>query len=584
MDVLRSPICSVMGHVDHGKSSVLDYIRSTNIVKKEAGAITQAIGASIVPIKTLREICGRCLKDLKEDYFSVPGLLFIDTPGHAAFTNLRKRGGNLADIAVVVIDINEGLKPQTIEAIQILKQYKTPFVVAANKIDLLQGFRSSPNQSVIQTIGSLQADANQKIETKLYELVGALHEQGFESERFDRVTDYTKQVAIVPISALAGDGLPEMLMIVATLAQKFLESSLHFDLEAPAKGTVLEVKEEQGMGKSLDVIIYDGNLKVGDTIVVGTQGEPIVTKVRALFEPDEHAEMMDKKSKYQSVKQVFAATGVKIAAPNLDGAVSGMPIVATDNPEETSEKMKEEIEEVVFETDEEGIIVKADSLGSLEALARILQEEGFSIRKATVGEISKKDISDAETNLEKDPKDAIILGFNVKDVENESVPVLTSNVIYTLIENFKEWRQKKQEEIEFQKLEGITMPAKLEFLPNHTFRQNNPAIIGVEVISGKLKPNVDIMNKDGVVLGTLKKIQKDNKSANELEKGDQGAVAIEGPTVGRQFEEGEILYVSINEETFRKFKDAKDIIKGDLKALLKEFAEIKRKGDPVWGV
>ncbi|MFT4326805.1 MAG: translation initiation factor IF-2 [Candidatus Woesearchaeota archaeon] len=584
MNQIRSPICSVMGHVDHGKSSVLDFIRNTNIVAREAGAITQAIGASIVPIATLRDICGKCLKDIKDDYFTVPGLLFIDTPGHAAFTNLRKRGGNLADIAILVVDINEGMKPQTLEAIQILRQYKTPFVVAANKVDLMKGFKSNPNQSVLKSIKDLPQDAQYQLDTKLYELVGTFHENGFESERFDRVTDYTKQVAIVPTSALKGDGLPELLMIVASLAQKFLEKSLHFDLAAPAKGTILEVKDEQGMGTSLDVILYDGSLQAGDTVVIGTTSEPIITKVRCLFEPAPHTEMMDAKSKYKAVKQVFAATGVKVSGPNMLGAVAGMPFrgVGKDQtPEEVAENMKEDIESVQLETDEEGIIVKADSLGGLEALVRILKEEGFTIRRATVGEISKKDVAEAQAN--DNPLDKIILGFNIKQTE-EDVPVLTSNVIYTLVENFKVWQKDTKKALEFKKLEALTQPAKIEYLQNHTFRQSNPAIIGVEILAGTLKPNTQLMDADGKVLGNLKQVQKDNKSASEAVKGDQVAVAIEGVTAGRQIEEGMILYADLKESEFIRYKDAKDCIEGDYKALLKEIAEIKRKQNPVWGV
>lgn len=585
IEEMRSPICSVMGHVDHGKSSLLDYIRKTNIVAREAGAITQAIGASIVPIETLREICGKCLKDLKREYFTVPGLLFIDTPGHAAFTNLRKRGGNLADIAILVININEGCKPQTIEAIKILKQYKTPFVIAANKVDLMQGFRSNPTQPIIQNVSQRDQRLITEFETKVYEIVGKLHDEGFESERFDRIQDYTKQIAIVPISALTGDGIPELLMIVAGLAQKFLEKALHFDINAPGKGTILEVKEEQGMGTSMDVIVYDGNIKTGDTIVVGTLGEPIVTKVRCLFEPAPHNEMMDKKTKYQAVKQVFAATGVKISGPDLDGAMAGMPIlVANDNVEAAKESIVHDIDEVIFEGDEQGIVVKADSLGSLEALVRTLREAGFSIKKASVGEISKKDLADAEACLDGDPLDGAIIGFNLKPVEDEDIKVITSNVIYTLIDDFEAWRKLKHNQMELKKLDGLTKPAKFEYLQNHTFRQNNPAVIGVEVLAGKLSPGIDIMNRDGLVLGKMKQVQKDNKSVNNVKKGEQVAVSIEGVTTGRQIEEGDILYAALTENEFRKLKEAKEFLEGEDKALLKEIADIMRKQNPVWGV
>lgn len=586
---MRSPICAVMGHVDHGKSSVLDFVRESSVVTREAGGITQAIGASIVPSHTLKNLCIKTLGKVNEEQFKIPGLLFIDTPGHAAFTNLRKRGGNLADIAILVVDINEGLMPQTIEALQILKQYKTPFVIAANKIDLFPQFRSNPKQSVLKTINQQQPATIQQFETKFYELVGKIYEHmQMEADRFDRVSDFTKQLAIVPTSAKQGDGLAELLMIVSGLAQKFLEKNLEHDIGAPAKGTILEVKEEQGIGTALDVIIYDGNIKTGDIVVAGTMNGVVSSKVRCLFEPAPMSDMMDKKSKYKAIKQAFAATGVKIAGPGLDDVVAGMPIRVV-GPNETidsvSEKILEEVDEVTVDTDDEGIVVKADSLGSLEALTGMLRAEGISVRKATVGEISRKDFADAESSLEKDRLHSVILGFNIKQPEeHEGVSVFTSNVIYSLIDNFKEWTLIEKKKIELEKLAGIPKPAKVEFLKNHTFRQSNPAVIGVEVLGGKLTSGGRIMSKTGQPIGTVKQIQKDNKSVTEAVKGDQVAISIDGATVGRQIEEEDIMYSAIIESDFLKFKKIREFLLEDEKEVLKEIAEIMRENNPVWGV
>ena len=399
---IRSPLCVVLAHVDHGKTSILDKIRGSAIAASEAGGITQAIGASIIPLATIKKICGKLLETLKMK-FTIPGLLFIDTPGHASFTSLRKRGGNLADIAVLVIDINEGVKPQTTESIEIIKQYKTPFVIAANKIDLISGWKSS-DESLLVNINKQSPTIQQLLDKKIYELVGKLSELGFDSERFDRVDDFTKRIAIIPTSARTGEGIPELLMVITGLAQRFLESSLKFDVEKNAKGTILEVKEEKGIGKSIDVIIYDGSLKRNDTIVIGTLAEPIVTKVKGLFEPMPLKEMRDKKSKFKPVNEAHASTGVKILATDIDEVLSGMPIrsCASDEIENVKKEIKEEVEEVLIQTDKEGIVVKADSLGSLEALARLLKEKGIQISKVSVGNITKKDISDAEANYEKD--------------------------------------------------------------------------------------------------------------------------------------------------------------------------------------
>ena len=502
----RRIMVTFVGHVDHGKSSILDKVRGTAVAEREAGKITQAIGASIIPIETIKRVCGELLDALKQN-LTIPGFLFIDTPGHAAFTNLRKRGGNLADIAVVVIDINEGIMPQTLEAIEILKQYKTPFIIALNKIDLLSGWQSK-QKFLIPNIAEQQQTTQQLVETKLYELVGKLAELGFESERFDRIEDYTKQIAIVPTSATSGDGIAELLMVITGLAQKYMESCLKCDTEGYAKGTILEVKEEKGIGKSLDVIIYDGKLKRNDTIVIGGLNEAIVTKVRSLFEPAALAEMRDKRSKFQSVPEVTAAIGVKVSAPDIEEAVAGMP-VRSCNPaeaEKAKEEIQKEVSEVVVEKDKEGIVIKADSLGSLEALTKLLKEDDIQIKRASIGNISKKDISEAEANIDRDPLLAAILGFNIKNGARETgnVKIITSEIIYTLIEEYKRWKEGKRKNIEAAELDNLVMPCKVEVLKGYIFRQSNPAIVGVDVLAGTLKTNMPLMKEQGKNITTVK--------------------------------------------------------------------------------
>ena len=592
-DQLRSPICTVLGHVDHGKSSILDAIRGSAIISKEAGGITQAIGASIIPFHTIKKICGKMLDSMKMN-FTIPGLLFIDTPGHAAFTSLRKRGGSLADIAIVVIDINEGFKPQTIESINILKQSKTPFIIAANKIDLTHNWRSA-KKPILANINEQQADTITHIEKKLYELVGQIHEQ-FEipAERFDRVDDFTKTIAIVPCSAKTQEGIAELIMVMTGLAQKYLEKNLHIDLEATAKGTVLEIKEEKGLGKTMDVILYDGSLHVGDTIIVGHTEGPIVAKVRALFEPAALAEMRDKKSKFASMKEVHAATGVKISAPGTEEVIAGMPIWGMTKPDEDKvEKVKasiqKDIEAAIMETEEQGIIIKADSLGSLEAMQKLLQENDIPIRKAAIGDITRKDIVDAESNIEQDPMTAVILGFNIQpgdDIKgvSEQVKILCNDVIYRLIEDYEAWKKEQTAKIEAKDLEVLTRPAKLEIMRGYIFRQNNPAVFGCHVMGGKVKNNDPLMKKDGKEIGSISAMQKDSENVKQAGKNAQVAVSMKGVTVGRQVNEGDILYTSIPEEHFRKLKELKKYLSEDEVEVIKEIMKIKREKSPVWGV
>ena len=587
MEKIRSPICTVLGHVDHGKSKILDTIRGSNILAKEAGGITQAIGASMIPLDVIKKKCGDLLQKMNLN-FTIPGLLFIDTPGHAAFTSLRKRGGNIADIAILVIDINEGTKPQTIEAIEILKVSKTPFIVAANKIDLIHGWKSDPKVHILDNITRQSEQVTTLIETKMYELVGKLSEFELNSERFDRVQDFTKQIAIVPVSAETGEGIPSLLMVVAGLAQKYLENNLQVATDTGAKGTILEIKEEKGLGKTMDIIIYDGTLKKDDILVIGNIDNPIQTKVKMLLEPESMGEMRDKKTKYKMCRQVYAATGVRVVAPDVDDVISGMPVrsCTVDELEETIKEIQDEVESAMIETDHEGIIIKADTIGSLEAMTNLLKEREIPIKKASVGNISKKDLVDANANIEKNPEYAIILGFNVEDKSGfcmENVKVITDKIIYKILDDFDEYLKKFKEEQEKKELDGLTYPAKFEILKGYIFRQSNPAICGVHIIEGKIKVGTSVL-KDGKVISEIKSINKEKESINSAEKGDEVAISMPGMTLGRQADEEDILYSAINEDEYRRFKKLKKFLKEKEIEVLKEIANQMRKGNIVWGV
>ncbi len=185
---LRQPIVAVLGHVDHGKTSLLDYVRGTAIVQREAGAITQHIGATEVPFETVSNICGPLLK---EGTTTLPGLLFIDTPGHHSFTTLRSRGGALADLAILVVDITEGFKPQTIESINILKQQQTPFILALNKVDKLPGWRTLPG-SFLANRENQSSTAKQNFQARMYEIIGELGLHDFDSALFSEIQDFQK--------------------------------------------------------------------------------------------------------------------------------------------------------------------------------------------------------------------------------------------------------------------------------------------------------------------------------------------------------------------------------------------------------
>ena len=586
---LRNLIVTVVGHVDHGKTTLLDSIRNTAIVESEPGKITQCIGCSQIPLDVVKKISGKLLQALKLD-IKIPGFILLDTPGHAAFTNIRKRGGNLADIAILVVDVSEGIKPQTEESINILKNYKTPFVVALNKIDLMQGWQSNPSITLLENFQAQNDQIKVLIEKKLYEVVGKLSELGFNSERFDRVEDYTKQIAIIPISAKTKEGLPELLMVMTGLSQKFLESSLSVNAQDYAKGTVLEVKEEKGLGTTADVIIYDGTLRQNDTIVIGSLGDPVVSRVKTMFIPPPMVEMRDKKAKFRPIKEAVAAIGIKISGPGMDDVVAGMPLRSCEpsQVDKVKEEIKKEVEEVIIETDRQGIVTKADSLGSLEALIKLLKEKNIDIKKATIGNISKKDISDAEASYEKDPLHSVLLGFNVSTNPDVKVPdnvmVISGNIIYKIIEDFEKWQSEQKKLLESREMDYLVKPCKIMLLRGYVFRQSNPAVAGVEVSGGVLKSGIQLMKKDGNTLTFVKGMQHEQETIEKAEKGKQVAVSMPDVTIGRQLHEGDVLYSVIPEEQFRKYKEYKRLLSHDEIEILREIAEIMRQNNPMWGV
>ncbi|MCK5485747.1 MAG: translation initiation factor IF-2, partial [Desulfobacterales bacterium] len=433
---------------------------------------TQHIGATEVPIDVIANKCG---DPGLADKFIVPGLLFIDTPGHHAFTSLRSRGGALADLAVVIVDINEGFKPQTIESLEILKRFKTPFVVVANKIDRIHGWNPQKNMPFLPTYNKQSEHVRNSLDNKLYEIVGELYNVGFNSDRYDRVTDFQKTIGVIPISAVTGEGSPDILMVLLGLAQKFLDSNLHYDAEGPGVGTVLEVKEERGLGMTMDIILYDGTMRKGNKLVVGSLGEPIQTKIRALLKPQPLSEI-HAEEKFKQVSKVTAAIGVKISAPNLDNALAGAPVrvVTPDTVEDIVQEIREEIEAVQIHTDANGIMIKADTIGSLEALVNELQKEDITIRKADIGDISHRDI--VEVSAIEDPLNSVIVGFNVgilpdakEKMQTSGIKLFMSDVIYTLIDDYKDWVKEQKEESEKNISEMIIKAGQFRIMPDCTF-------------------------------------------------------------------------------------------------------------------
>ena len=579
----RQPIVSVLGHVDHGKTSLLDFIRGTAVVSRESGAITQHIGATEVPIDVIYNVCGDLLTSKK---FTLPGLLFIDTPGHHAFTTLRSRGGSLADLAVLIVDVNEGFRPQTHESVNILKQYKTPFIIAANKIEKISGWQKG--KGIAKTrIESQRAPTKTLFEEKLYDLIGIIYDKGFESDIYYNVKDFKKALPIIPISAKTGEGIPELLMVLVGLAQRFLEEQLTTESGA-GKGTVLEVKEDVGLGTTVDAIIYSGTIRKEDTLIFGTQDEPLITKIKALLKPKPLDEIRDPRERFDNINEVHAACGIKISATNLDNVVPGAPLrVAHDDIDELIREIKEQ-SKVNIELDKDGIFIKADTIGSLEALVKESRDKGIHIRKAEIGNVSKRDIVEASAYI--NPLEKIIFSFNVKvlpeakeELAGTNVTLFDEDVIYTIMENYDVWVEKKKAELERERRQDYIHPGMIKFLPEYVFRVSHPAVIGVRVLAGRIKDGMRLMRENGKVIGTIRGIQSENKSVEEAIQGQEVAISIEGVTVGRQIKGDDILFTSIPESDAKKLKEM-DVLNIDEKDILNRIIEIKRKGDKFWGM
>ncbi|QGA54969.1 translation initiation factor IF-2 [Sulfolobus sp. E5-1-F] len=587
---LRQPIVVVLGHVDHGKTTLLDKIRGTTVVKKEPGEMTQEVGASFVPSYIIEKLA-EPLKKVIPIKLQIPGLLFIDTPGHEYFSNLRRRGGSVADIAILVVDITEGLQKQSIESIQILRERKVPFLVAANKIDKIPGWKSTNDIPFLASIEKQRNDVKVYLDNLVYNLVSQLANLGFSAERYDRIKDFTKTVAIVPVSAKTGEGVADLLALLAGLTQRYLETRLKF-AEGPAKGVILEVKEDPGLGHTIDVIIYDGVLKKNDTIILGGINGIIITKVRGIFVPRPLQDMKLSKYDLTPIDEVYAAAGVKISAPNLEEALAGSPLYVIEDEskvEQYKQQIEEEIKEVRLYSDIDGIVLKADSLGTLEALVSALQREGIPIRLADIGPISKRDVIEASIVAQRSKEYGIIAAFRVKllqGIDTSGVKILYNEIIYQLIEDIKKHINEVREAEKRRTFDTLILPGKIRILPGYVFRRSDPVVVGIEVIGGVIRPKYPLIKEDGRKVGEILQIQDNKKSLERATKGMEVAISIKGNLmIGRHVNEGDVLYTDVPKEDLEilvnKYSSS---ITDDMREVIKEIIRIKRKEDPLYGL
>ena len=605
---LRQPVVVVLGHVDSGKTSLLDKIRGTAVQAREAGGITQHIGASFFPIETIKTITGPLYERLAKTDEQIPGLLFIDTPGHEVFANLRSRGGSAADIAIVVADVNKGFEPQTIESIDILKKRKVPFVVALNKVDMVSGWKGIKKSEISRTrkgntinLGFITDEIKKQdsnilsiLDEKIYGVVGSLSRMGFNSEAFWRVKEFDKELAIVPISAVSGIGIPELMAVLVGLAQQYMKKRLERRYDY-VRGIVLEINEELGLGPSANMILLDGTIKQGDVIMVAKRDEIVVTKVKALLLPKPLDEMRDPRDKFRAVMEVISAAGLRIVSPDLEGVLAGSPLYVLRNKDEEKEIRRFIESEIkgtfINNTNSLGVILRCDTIGSLEAIIDMLKKENIPIQSADIGHITRRDVLAAHAVKDKERYLGVILGFNVKvldDAKKEAgereVQIFNEKIIYNLVRNYTDWVKYQQEHADSIMFEEIPPICKLQFLKGFVFRRNDPAVFGAEILIGKLRQKNHVINENGGKVGIIHQIQDKGKNIEEARKGMQVAVSIRGPTIGRQINEGDFFYTDLNSRQAKllieKFGHR---LNEEEKETFEFILNIKRKSDPAYG-
>lgn len=551
------------------------------------------MGASFLPLETLQEMCRGLLEDTRAE-IKIPGLLVIDTPGHSAFVNLRKRGGSIADIAILVVDVNRGFELQTHECVGILKTFKTPFVVAANKIDLIPGWRSDRENRLRATLAKQETSVRRELDNRLFNVMGTLSRLGFRSDTYEKISDFRKSVAIIPVSAKNGNGIPELLAVLVGLTQQFMQQRLSVS-RGLARGNVLEVKEEPGLGVTINAIVYDGVLHRGDIIVLAGKERPISSRIRALLLPKPLDEIRDPRDKFLPVDEVSAAAGVKVAGPDLSDALAGSPLYATDDERAVTSIMAsvaEEVGRLRISTDTIGVVLKADTLGSLEAITSELQNHNIAIRIADIGDVARRDVVEAVLVKRSAHLLGVILAFNVKvlpDAEEEiraqKLKIFRGDIIYHVIDEYLQWQETERLSRISEELGRLTRPGRVIILPGCIFRRSNPAIVGVEILEGVVKPHTRLIRSDGRTIGEIMQIQDKGASLEMAEKGRQVAISIRDAVVGRHIFERDELMIDLPEADYKAIqtKFAGQLPSEELE-LLKKLAEVKRKANPAWGL
>lgn len=582
---LRKPIICVLGHVDTGKTKILDKIRKTNVQLGEAGGITQQIGATDFPLENINKYLKNISDNLKLNPCKVPGFIIIDTPGHASFQNLRSRGQSLCDLAVVVIDIMHGLELQTIDSLKMLKHRKTPFLIALNKIDRLFGWKSIEWESFRETLKQQPEYTVHEFNNRLEKIQAQIvKEVGFNTALFDENINFKEYVNIVPTSAISGEGIPDLMNMYLYLGQKYLHNKIK--MKKKVQCSVLEVKVLEGVGTTIDVLLVNGTLKIGDKFVIAGDHGPIKSQIKYIMTPHPMKDIRIK-SEFDYHNSIEGAIGLKIFGKDLERALAGSPLNLYKTEKECIELCKEVEEECTsvktryLNKNGKGVLVTASSLGALEAVLSFLDQEDkkepkVDILAVSLGYIQKKDVTkittlhikEKEKNKVIKKEELVVLGFDVtvsKEVQEfadkNGVTIITADTIYHLKTKFLEFKEKCFEERKKEKMKEAIFPCELKIVPKGIFHKYDPVIVGVEVQAGILKIGTPLYCfEKKKVLGTVEGIEKNGKHSNDITKKDGGvAIRIKGihSNVAHKshFDEENTLYSNLSRLSIDRFKE-----------------------------
>jgi translation initiation factor 5B len=558
MSDYRSPIGIVVGHVDAGKTSLLDVIRSSKVASSEIGGITQQIGASFLSLdfieKKTKEIKGKF-----EVKSKLPGILLIDTPGHEAFYKLRERGASMCDIAILVIDIIEGVLPQTEEVIEMLKVNKIPFVIALTKIDRVSGWNITENSTLRNSVKKQSKETLMKFNSYLEDIKYQLSKLEINSEFYFNNKNPDKVYSIIPVNSLNNEGISDLLALMMYLTSNWMEKKLI--IKDKFKALVMEAYQDKKLGHLIELIIINGTLNIGDEIIVSKISGAEKSVVRNIF--------LGEKTQLS----VNGACAVKIIASNLDNVIAGSNCYLIKNKEDEEELIKkanEERENPLWEKSEKGLIVMAETLGALDALAFLLKKENLMVKHYLLGKPNEKILERYQEQILKEEvfyHCILYFGKTNEDIkklyQEKKIKLINNEIIYGLIEEYKTFKKEREGNLNQYLIENqkAILPLKLKILKEHIYLKggNEELLMGVKIIYGKVKKGTPlvIINKEKRELGIITSIQKEKKELDQAIKNEEVCIRLTNPNhliYDRHFDEKDEIYSYQNRESIENLK------------------------------